>query len=569
MDNQMTAKEILETYDNIVVIQVYPEDWVMFRLFEKEFLLISPSKDDTSSAATICLYNDEGLDFPHILLRNTSIDEGKMLPAGKYRWVCLYEQGSVVQSLFSYEEKIIDALDRLIELLSMTKTEQEKEFQKEFLYYWNSAADLQRADVYLKQDIKFCKLQKYCSETKTRYIEPDIGLIDLNSYNSKGKRKWQQHLETEVFFIPITDSREILPPYRNHPWTIENVKEIIYGRQINHIDADTHFQLKSEIVSTQNVILVFGMNGEHTKVCFAVMVKCKNRSGRTLFEKVNEDGVEISLIATERKDYLYLNEIIGNDRILYDKKVLLVGGGSLGSYVAPELVKNGASDIVLYDGDKLYDENRMRWAFGGLGINSNKASILGLFLEMIHPQVHTEIHENNLDEEALKSELQSVDLIIFTIGSSDMQLRFNRVLSELHCKIPVFFVWLEAGGRYSHILTVNYENPGCFECLYTNADGELVNNRAMLNTEFQLESSLVRNGCGGTRATYGTAVLLRTVAVLLNIMQKVFSGEIKNNTLIDILPDKVSYPVHIIPMEGCNCCGNRKKLQMCEIETSQ
>ena len=33
LDNQMTAKEILETYDNIVVIQVYPEDWVMFRPF--------------------------------------------------------------------------------------------------------------------------------------------------------------------------------------------------------------------------------------------------------------------------------------------------------------------------------------------------------------------------------------------------------------------------------------------------------------------------------------------------------------------------------------------------------
>lgn len=565
----MTAKEILETYDNIVVIQVYLEDWVMFRLFGKEFLLMSPSKDDISSTATICLYNDEGLDFPHILLKNINIDEGEMLPVGKYRLVCLYEQESVVQSLFSYEDKIMDAVDRLIELLTMTKTEREKEFQKEFLYYWNSAADLQCADVYLKQDIKFCKLQKYCSGTITRYIEQYVGLMDLNSRNSKGERKWQQHFETEVFFIPITDSREILPPYRNHFWTIENVKEIIYGKQINHISADTYFQLKSEIVYTQNVILVFEMNGVHTKVCFAVMVKCKNRSGRTLLEKVNEDGIEISLIATKRKDYLYLNEIIGNDRILYDKKVLLVGGGSLGSYVAPELVKNGASDIVLYDGDKLYDENRMRWVFGGLGINSNKANILGLLLKMIHPQVHTEIHENNLDEEALKSELQSVDLIIFTIGSSDMQLRFNRILSELHCKIPVFFVWLEAGGQYSHILTVNYEKQGCFECLYTNADGELVNNRAMLNTEAQLESSLVRNGCGGTRAAYGTSVLLRTVAVLLNIMQKVFSGEIKNNTLIDILSDKVSYPAHIIPMEGCNCCGNRKKLQMCETETSK
>lgn len=328
-------------------------------------------------------------------------------------------------------------------------------------------------------------------------------------------------------------------------------------------------QLKQEIVSTRNVILVFEMNVVNTKVCFAVMVKCKNKSGRTLFEKINEDGTGISLIAVKRKDYLYLNEIIGNDRILYGKKVLLVGCGSLGSYVAPELVKNGAADIVLYDADKLYDENRMRWVFGGLGINLNKADILGIFLEMIHPQVHTEIHKNNLDKKALKSELQSAELIIFTIGNSDEQLKFNRILSELHCKIPVFFVWLEAGGKYSHILTVNYEKQGCFECLFTNTDGQLVNNRAMLNTEEQVESSLLRNGCGGTRAAYGTSVLLRTVAVLLNIMQKFFEGEIKNNTLIDILPDKVSYPAHIIPMEKCNCCGNRKKLQMCETETSK
>lgn len=565
----MIAKEILETYDKIVIIKVCSEDYIMFRLFEKDFLLICPPKNDISSAATIWLYNDEGLDFPHIQLGNFKTSEGTILPPGQYRYVCLYEQESVVQSLLSFEEKIRDSVNRLIELLTMTKVEQENELQKEFLYYWESFTEGQCSDVYLKQDSKFCKLQKFTSGKITRYIEPDIRLIDLDSRNEKGERKWQQHLENEVFFIPITDSREILPPYHDYSWTIENIKEIIYGKQINHISTDTYLQLKQEIVSTRNVILVFEMNVVNTKVCFAVMVKCKNKSGRTLFEKINEDGTGISLIAVKRKDYLYLNEIIGNDRILYGKKVLLVGCGSLGSYVAPELVKNGAADIVLYDADKLYDENRMRWVFGGLGINLNKADILGIFLEMIHPQVHTEIHKNNLDKKALKSELQSAELIIFTIGNSDEQLKFNRILSELHCKIPVFFVWLEAGGKYSHILTVNYEKQGCFECLFTNTDGQLVNNRAMLNTEEQVESSLLRNGCGGTRAAYGTSVLLRTVAVLLNIMQKFFEGEIKNNTLIDILPDKVSYPAHIIPMEKCNCCGNRKKLQMCETETSK
>ena len=569
MDEQMTAKEILETYDNIVAIKVCSEDCIMFRLFEKDFLLIYPQKNDISSAATIWLYNDEGLDFPHIQLGNFKTGEGTFLPPGQYRYVCLYEQESIVQSLLPFEEKIRDSVNRLIELLTMTKAEQENELQKEFLYYWESFTEGQCADVYLKQDSKFCKLQKFTSGKITRYIEPDIRLIDLDSLNKKDERNWQRHLETDVFFIPITDSREILPPYHDYSWTIENVKEIVYGKQINHISTDTYLQLKKEIVSTRNVILVFEMNVVNTKVCFAVMVKCKNKSGRTLLEKINEDGIEISLIAVKRKDYLYLNEIIGNDRILYGKKVLLVGCGSLGSYVAPELVKNGAADIVLYDVDKLYDENRMRWVFGGLGINLNKAGTLGIFLEMIHPEVHTEIHNNNLDEKALKTELQSVDLIIFTIGNSDEQLKFNKILSELHCKIPVFFVWLEAGGKYSHILTVNYEKQGCFECLFTNTDGKLVNNRAMLNTEDQVESSLIRNGCGGTRAAYGTSVLLRTVAVLLNIMQKFLGGEIKNNMLIDILPDKVSYPAHIIPMEKCNCCGNRKKLQMCETETSK
>ena len=565
----MTAKEILETYDNIVVIQVCTEDWIMFRLFEKNFLLMCPSKNDISAAATICLYNDEGLDFPHIQLKNVNMDEGTVLPPGKYRYVCLYEQESVIQSLSSFEAKIKDAINRLIELLTMTKAEQENEFQKEFLYYWENFTEGRCADVYLKQDIRFCKLQKFTSGKITRYIEPDIRLMDLDSRNKKDERNWQQHIETELFFIPITDSREILPPYHNHTWTIENVKEIIYGKQINHISNETYLQLKKEIVSTRDIILVFKMNVVNTKVCFAVMIKCKNKSGRTLFEKINEDGIEISLIAVKRKDYLYLNEIIGNDRMLYGKKVLLVGCGSLGSYVAPELVKNGAADIVLYDEDRLYDENRMRWVFGGLGVNSYKVDVLRFFLENIHPQVHAEIHKNNLDGKALKSELQSADLIIFTIGNSDKQLKFNRILNKLDCKIPVFFVWLEAGGKYSHILMVNYEKQGCFECLFTNTDGKLVNNRAMLNTEEQVESSLIRNGCGGTRAAYGTSVLLRTVAVLLNIMQKFLGGEIKNNTLIDILPDKVSYPAHIIPMEKCNCCGNRKKLQMCETETSK
>ena len=66
---------------------------------------------------------------------------------------------------------------------------------------------------------------------------------------------------------------------------------------------------------------------------------------------------------------------------------------------------------------------------------------------------------------------------------------------------------------------------------------------------------MVRNGCGGTRAAYGTAVILRTVAALLDIIRDYYDMTITENTLIDIAPNKISVSDTEFPMEECNCCG--------------
>ena len=117
----MTVKEILETYDEITVGQQVVGDALFFTLFEKQFLFWPPSTEDPTSQASIYLYNDELLDFPHIMLRATNITDGKALPSGTYRWVCLFEHNSIVNSLVSYEDKVFDTIDRLIELLSMNR----------------------------------------------------------------------------------------------------------------------------------------------------------------------------------------------------------------------------------------------------------------------------------------------------------------------------------------------------------------------------------------------------------------------------------------------------------------
>lgn len=118
------------------------------------------------------------------------------------------------------------------------------------------------------------------------------------------------------------------------------------------------------------------------------------------------------------------------------------------------------------------------------------------------------------------------------------------------------YAWLEAGGKHSHILAVDYRKQGCYECLFTDDEGRLVNNRASLNTNDIQDNIIIRNGCGGTRAAYGTSVLLRTTSALLDSISKVLDGSIAENVLINITPNSIYVSSGLIPMEGCTCCGN-------------
>lgn len=555
MDKKVTLKDILETYEQITIEKEINQSVILFSLLGKTFLFFGPTQDDPCSRPAIYLFNDDGFDFPHIMLRDEKITDSNELPSGNYRFVCLYEHESVVYSLIPFEEKIYDAADRLIELLSMTQIEREREFQKEFMFYWNSAATGNMANVFLSEDSEFLRMDVYAGKKGLRYIETGLKLSDIDT-REKGERVWQHHIENDAFFIPIIDSRGILPPCRGHSWTIENVKSIIYGKQIDHISQTTFHRISTETVSTRNCILVFGINGQQSKSTFSMIIRCKNSVGKTLFQKIFEDAITVDPIPTTRKDYSFLSYQIGNDIGLRGKKVLLIGAGSLGSYVALELVKNGVCSLKIYDGDKLSDENVLRWSFAGFGVGMNKARLLEIQLGLLHPEIQVVGIASNIDSKTLIAEAQEADLIIFTIGSSDLQLSFNRALHSAKCKPSALYTWLEAGGEYSHILIVDYAKHGCYECLFTNEKGEIVNNRATLNTNGDHENLIIRNGCGGTRAAYGTSVILRTTSALLESIHKLIDGSVMNNTLINVTPNNIYVLSDFIPMEGCNCCDN-------------
>lgn len=93
---------------------------------------------------------------------------------------------------------------------------------------------------------------------------------------------------------------------------------------------------------------------------------------------------QITPILIDRIDKQYLmtrsNEV---SNILADKKVLLIGCGSLGGYIANELVKAGIEKMMLLDADHLYENNVFRHLLGLEYVGQYKCVALQNYFEKI------------------------------------------------------------------------------------------------------------------------------------------------------------------------------------------
>lgn len=546
--------DILNLYEEITVTRT-EEEIVFFSLYGKEYGCWYPYIEQDTSSPVILVKNEKQYDYPHILPTSIPIDQSK---ADKYRYICLYETDNTIKFLQTTAEKVRDVIERLIALLSLSDIEKEREFQKEFLFYWNYMAENSTAvQLYIEQTESLQRMNAYQNTTgKIRFVSNGIKLSDADK-KINGKKSWNHLPQLPVFYIPITDKRRILPPTYDKDWTIEDILKVIKGKEYPRISHMSYLKLNQERIKTDNVGLVFEMVIDENHINFAMIVKLKNARNDTLLNKLEQDAVEIQIVKSKRVDYYHLCRQIGNDTSLLNKRILLIGAGSLGSYAAKALVKSGIKEITIYDQDRLEDENIFRHTSGIFWTGHKKVYTLEYELENIHPEIHVHAVPSNIDDDLIIKEIEKVDIIIFTVGSSDVQLHLNKLLKQSHCEKTVIYTWLEAGGTVSHILAVDYGKRGCYQCLFTNEYGKLINNKVNQISDVALDRYKIRNGCGATRVAYGNAILLRTVSVLLSTVQMVFDGNMSQNTLINITPTEVTNIGNQFAEGKCLCCGNK------------
>lgn len=207
------VKGILLSYDEISSVREEDEK-IFFSINNMEFLFVYTHIDNKTNRPMIMIRNEERYDYPHIMpFRFHPKNDGD------YRVVCLYGNNEIINFMSSYEEKIIDILNRLIHLLSLSSKQIEEEFQKEFLYYWNDVAKNEDCvKIYLRSNKVYDELNVYVNKQgHCRVVQNGIKLNDVRT-DDEDTKKWRHMPELSAFYIPIINNREILPPTRDCMW---------------------------------------------------------------------------------------------------------------------------------------------------------------------------------------------------------------------------------------------------------------------------------------------------------------------------------------------------------------
>ncbi|MEH6651145.1 MAG: ThiF family adenylyltransferase [Motiliproteus sp.] len=225
----------------------------------------------------------------------------------------------------------------------------------------------------------------------------------------------------------------------------------------------------------------------------------------------------------------------GADTGLLDKKVLLVGCGSVGSEIAVKLASAGVGNLTLLDPDDFELENLYRNALDISWVGLSKALALNYQIGSNYPWITVKGYTGRLlDSRTLQRELlTSFDLIVIAIGSPTQERLFQDHLLSHNIKTPVINTWVEGYGVGGHASLDIPTSQGCLRCAYV--DNAALTRGLSSNLNFlEDDQSLTVNhaGCGQLFLPYSGINSAQTAIMASDLAVKYLRGLITESSQV-------------------------------------
>jgi molybdopterin/thiamine biosynthesis adenylyltransferase len=405
-----------------------------------------------------------------------------------------------------------------------------RDFIDEFDAYWSSIEGAIPIDSYIEPDdtIREIIAARYeMKDTKGNYLfvgDDDIAFTTF--YNSEKRDKFT-HLN--AIYVPLPASSTIEPIDKSN-LTPKNIRDRIIPL-LSPKEVKILRRLARKYKSEEIVIFRIPRPSAG-EVLFGLLFRGVHSQHPLMKGGHAEETVPLVI---KRLDKSFLLPRGGANRTLQDKKVVVIGCGSVGGSAAFHLIQSGILNLTLIDDDVLRPENLFRHRLGKSYLQKAKAEALQDELTRNFPYVNIAAFNLNFDEVLEKNliDLKNYDLLLFSIGNDLSSLKINSELFQQKTP-PIIYTWLEPYGIGGHTLvTKNEEQLGCFQCLYTRDpvdDSQEFVNRASFANPGQVFTRDIA-GCANRFTPYSFLDADKTAILAVRIAVQILLDKIKGNRL--------------------------------------
>lgn len=165
--------------------------------------------------------------------------------------------------------------------------------------------------------------------------------------------------------------------------------------------------------------------------------------GREFAARVGKQGTDIQWLQSENWAHEQLSRRGAFSDWFWDKDVLLIGAGALGSTVAENMVRSGCQNLTVVDGESIEIGNMARHTLTLDNLGEDKASALAKRLRKISPHVDAMSIDEDFPPNDWVDTIESADIIIDCTASRTVR----RALSEHQWENPVLFCSASMGRR--------------------------------------------------------------------------------------------------------------------------
>lgn len=432
----------------------------------------------------------------------------------------------------------LSALSKMLTLLDKSLNDQDfnkKELLREFAGVWRfHISDNTQTLVCLAEPTeRFDNLMVRAPNNKKIKNNREILVINssLNQCNSNNffmKKLNSKTRSSEGKGIILSLPELPLPPEPNESiisWW-ENV--------ISNLPVDLQNDLleKGRLTRTKNFYIICHAKNEEGQVWFAL--HCSNIKKENIpiharyFCNWNMNAVTLDVVSKEN-----LLSRIGVENQLSDKKVCLIGCGSVGGYIADMLSSSGVGEITLVDPDKFQLENLHRHYLGAHTIGNFKTDALKLTLEYKYPFIKINTSKSRLLDYCNFEKLTRFDLVICATGNVTHQRRINEFIVQNKIPTPLIFCWVEAYGVGGHAVAVLPNSQGCLNNVFI--DNESDEPSLYPNINFIRKDQKIKKnhaGCGTEFIAYSNIDAIQTATISSQLALKVLSNNLENSGYI-------------------------------------